>query len=118
MKTLKFEHGPAQLIINGTKTATWRLYDDKDLAVNDVIGLVDKVDPSQPETWQVIGTARIESIIQKRLGDLEPADYDGHEHFASHQAMLQTYRDYYGPQVDEHTPVKILRFTFEPKAEA
>ncbi len=117
MKTLKFEHALAQLIVEGKKTATWRLYDDKDLSVNDAVSLIDKIDPAQPETWRVIGIAHVESIIQKRLGDLTPEDHEGHEQFASHDELLRTYRGYYGPQVDERTPVKIVRFTFEPAAQ-
>jgi uncharacterized protein YhfF len=45
MKTLKFNHELAQLILAGEKTSTWRLYDDKDLSVDDEIKIIDKVDP-------------------------------------------------------------------------
>jgi len=117
MKTLKFDHALALRIVRGEKTSTWRLYDDKDLSVNDAVQLIDKVDSSRPVTWCSVGTARIESIIQKRLGDILPEDYEGHERFKTPQAMLATYRSYYGPQVDEHTPVKIIRFTLNNKAD-
>lgn len=111
MKTLKLEHHLAELVGQGKKTSTWRMYDDKDLSVNDDVQLVDKVDPSNPATWRVIGIARINTVIQKRLGDLESADYDGHEPFSSGEKMLETYRGYYGEQVNLDTPVKIIRFT-------
>ncbi|HSX16611.1 MAG TPA: reverse transcriptase-like protein [Patescibacteria group bacterium] len=112
MKTLKLDHELALLVEQGAKTSTWRLYDDKDLTVNDDVQLIDKVNPGNPETWRPIGIAHIDSVIQKRLGDLSAEDYDGHEQFSSKQNMLETYRNYYGPQVDEQTPIKIIRFTF------
>lgn len=112
MKTLKLDHDLALLVESGKKSTTWRLYDDKDLSINDTVQLIDKVDPKDATTWRTIGKARINSIIQKRLGDIVAEDYEGHESFASKQQMLETYRKYYGPQVDEQTPIKIIRFTF------
>jgi hypothetical protein len=53
MKTLKFDHNLAQLILKGEKTTTWRLYDDKDLSVDDVIKVVDKVNTGDSTTWNV-----------------------------------------------------------------
>lgn len=113
MKALKLEHMLAQQVLAGTKTSTWRLFDDKDLSVNDDIKLIDKVDPDKPETWRVIGIAHIKTIIQKRLGDIEPEDYVGHERFLSRDEMLETYRGYYGDDVNFDTVVKIIRFDFD-----
>lgn len=113
MKSLKLDHYLAERVLSGEKTCTWRLYDDKDLSVNDDIRLIDKVDPNNPATWQVIGTAHIKEVVQKRLGDIEPSDYVGHERFESQEKMLEMYRGYYGQQVDLHTPVKIIRFSFD-----
>lgn len=96
----------------GKKTSTWRLFDDKDLSVNDEVRLIDKVDPSRPETWKVMGMAHINTVIQKRLGDIEPADYEGHERFSSPKEMVETYQKYYGSDVNLDTIVKIIRFTF------
>jgi ribonuclease HI len=112
MKALKFEHNLAQLIIAGKKTATWRLFDDKDLSVNDEVKVIDKVDPSRPETWRVIGVAHINTVIQKRLGDVDASDYEGHESFLSKQDMLKVYQSYYGHDVNFDTIVKIIRFIF------
>lgn len=112
MKALKLDHEIAKLVISGQKRSTWRLFDDKDLSVNDEIKLIDKVDPSRPETWKVIGTARINTVIQKRLGDIEPADYADHEHYESKEHMLKTFQKYYGSDVNLDTVVKIVRFDF------
>jgi ribonuclease HI len=112
MKTLKLDHHIAAAVQQGSQTATSRLYDDKDLTVNDDVQLIDKVDPANPATWKPIGIAHIDSVIQKRLGDITDDDYAGQHHFASVREMLDTFRSYYGPQVDEGTPLKIIRFTF------
>jgi ribonuclease HI len=112
MKKLKLDHNLAQLVLSGKKTSTWRLYDDKDLTVNDQLELVDKVDPTRPATWIVIGTARINRIIEKRLGAIQPEDYEGHEVHVSPEERLQVYRGYYGDQVNWDTPVKMVYFDF------
>jgi ribonuclease HI len=117
MKSLKFDHDLAQHILDGQKTNTWRLYDDKDISVGDTINIVDKVEPGNPATWRVIGTARIEAIIQKKLGKVDESDYAGHEKFTTPEQLLKTYQAYYGPQVDLQTPVKIIHFTFSPAGE-
>lgn len=114
MKTLKLDHELALLVLAGEKTSTWRLKDDKNLSVNDDIELIDKVDAEKPETWLKIGIARIDIISEKRLGDLTSDDYEGHETYGSVDEILATYRSYYGDDVTENTPVKMIQFTFKP----
>lgn len=116
MKKVKLDHELAQMVLRGDKTSTWRLFDDKDLTVNDDLVLIDKVDPELPQTWKVIGHARINKIIEKRLGDIEDEDCEGHNPYTSPEVMLQTFRGYYGDRVTWDTPVKILHFDFTPGA--
>jgi hypothetical protein len=78
MKKLKLEHKLAQRVLSGEKTSTWRIFDDKDLSVNDKVLLIDKVDPRRPETWKNIGVATINAVVQKRLSEISEADMDGH----------------------------------------
>lgn len=115
MKTLKLAHSLAADVLAGKKTSTWRMYDDKDITVNDTLRLIDKVNPERPETWKIIGTAKVDSVIQKRLGDISTEDYEGHNGYDSQEAMLTAFRNFYGPQVDLDTPVKIIRFSFNNK---
>lgn len=112
MKTLKFDHELARQILAGEKTSTWRLFDDKDLSVNDDVKIIDKIDPERPETWKVIGIARITMVVQKRLGDVESADFEGHTHYQSKHEMLKEFQQYYGSDVNFDTVVKIVRFDF------
>ncbi len=113
MKKLKLNHAAADLIIKNKLRSTWRLYDDKDLSVNDTVELIDKVS-KDPTTWQVIGTATITSIIEKRLGEVLQAN--------SLECDIQTVslkqlQMYYGTNVTVNTIVKIVSFSFSPLKE-
>jgi len=113
MKTLKLEHKLASMVLSGEKTSTWRIYDDKDIKVNDEIELIDKVDPGNPDTWRVAAVARIDMVVEKRLGEITKTDFKGHEPFMSREEMLKSYQQYYGPQVDFQTPIKMIHFTLQ-----
>lgn len=112
MKQLKLDHELARLVIEGTKTSTWRVRDDKDISVDDQLELVDKVDPGNPQTWVSIGVAKVDSVTEKRLGDITRSDFTSHEHYQSIGQLITTYRGYYGDWVDEQTPVKMVHFSF------
>jgi hypothetical protein len=109
MKTLKFAPELCEQIIAGTKTSTWRLFDDKDLTVGDELQFINK------ESGICFGGGTITHLYTKTLGTLDEADWLGHERFASAQVMYETYRDFYGDRVKPDTEVKIIRFTFTPK---
>lgn len=106
MKTLKFTPRLCEEILAGRKTATWRLFDDKDLQVGDELVLINK------DTLERFGTATITSLYTKTLGTLEEKDWAGHERFASEEKMYETYRQYYGDEVGPDTEVKIISFDF------
>lgn len=116
MKTLKIEHKTAHDILSGNRNSTWRLFDDKDLAVGDRVELIDKVDPSARDSWQSIGVAVIEEITTKVLGAVTKEDLSK-EGFGTPEAMYKVYRSYYGGKVDKDDIVKIIYFRFEPYAE-
>lgn len=86
------------------------MFDDKDLSVNDEVVLIDKVQPDDPETWHPIGVARINQIIERRLGDIEESDMDGGEIFTSRREMLDSFQRYYGTKMTLDTPVKMVNF--------
>jgi ribonuclease HI len=114
MKSLKLDHALAAKVLDGSKTSTWRINDDKDLHVNDVIQLIDKVEPNDPASWQVIGLASITAITEKKMADITQADLEKGELLAPLDERLKVYRGYYGPQVGADTPVKIIKFSFQP----
>ncbi|MES2749407.1 MAG: ASCH domain-containing protein [Patescibacteria group bacterium] len=108
MKTLKFTPELSAQILAGTKTSTWRLFDDKDLTVGDAITFINK------ETLETIGTGEITNLYIKTLGTLEEKDWMGHERYTSEQKMYAAYRGYYGDIVNPDSIVKILQFSFKP----
>lgn len=103
-KTIKFRDNLAKLVLSGEKDVTWRLYDDKELSKGDVVDLVNW------NTQEVFATAELVNVYEKKLGELEESDFDGHEKFPSEEEMYKTYRTYYGDKVNEETIVKIIRF--------
>ena len=103
-KTLKFRSHLAELILNGEKDATWRLFDDKNLSEGDEVELINW------NTGEKFGEAILVKVWEKRMGDLEDSDFDGHEKFASEDEMYANYRTYYGDRVGPDTIVKIIRF--------
>lgn len=109
MKTLKFTPELVEKILVGEKRITWRLFDEKDLAVGDEIQFVNK------ETNHIFGTATITALVIKTLGTLTEADWVGHEPYASTEAMYTDFRQYYGDRVTPDTEVKIITFSFVPK---
>jgi ribonuclease HI len=114
MKQLKFNHSFAELIRQGKKTATFRMYDDKDLAVDDHVELLDKVDPHRPATWKSIGIARIDSIVEKRLAAITDQELRNSDQYVNQTELLAAYRKYYGDQVSPEMPVKVVEFSVMP----
>jgi ribonuclease HI len=111
MKSLKLNHQAAMAIKAGKSTSTWRINDDKDLHVNDRIQLIDKVEPTNPASWQPLAEATITSILEKRLGQVVQTDLSPNEKLLPPADLLQAFRTYYGPQVNLDTPVKIVNFS-------
>lgn len=114
MKSLKFDHELAQLILQGKKSSTWRVEDDKDISLDDVVNIIDKVNPKHAPSWVVIGTAKVTGVTVKHLGDINHTDLASHESYESQEAMLKAFQKYYGSHVNTETPVKIIDFEFHP----
>lgn len=104
MKSLKFTNCLIPLIISGDKTATWRLFDDKDLKVGDEISLINKM------TGEQFASAVIISVKEKALGDINDSDFDGHEKFESKEKMFEEYHSYYGNRITPESVVKMIDF--------
>jgi uncharacterized LabA/DUF88 family protein/uncharacterized protein YqfB (UPF0267 family) len=105
IKTLKFMKELADLILKGEKTVTWRLFDDKELRVDDILNL------QISETGKDFAKAKIVDVREKKLGEVDAEDYVGHEGFSSQDEMLKTYKGYYGDKVNLDTQVKIIKFS-------
>ncbi|QQG46261.1 MAG: ASCH domain-containing protein [Candidatus Niyogibacteria bacterium] len=104
MKTLKFRHNLVQKVLDGSKTVTWRLFDDKNIQVGDQIELIDW------ESGGKFAEAKITGVREKKLGEIEEKDFEGHEKYQSNEEMLEHYKKYYEEKVDMNTEVKIIDF--------
>ncbi len=104
MKTLKFRKNLSELILKNEKTTTWRIFDDKDIQIDDIIEFL------VWETKEQFAVARIIDVVEKSFKELDEKDLDGHEKFNSKEEMYATYTTYYNKTVDENTIVKIIKF--------
>ena len=104
MKKLKFSPNLVSLILKGEKTATWRLWDDKDLQTGDVVEFVNF------ETGELFAKAILTRVITKPFKDLEEQDKYGHEKYGSDKELFEMFEKYYGKPVEENTPFKIIWF--------
>lgn len=104
VKQIKFAPDLVALIKNGTKTSTWRLFDDKNLAVGDIVEFV-----ARPEL-SVFAVAKLMKVIEKPFSKLSEEDKEGHEKFTSEEQMYKAYSGYYGQEVGPDTVLKLIWF--------
>ena len=103
MKTIKFNHDFVKEILDGKKTTTWRLFDDKNLQTGDEIELIDA------KTGIAFADATITDLQEKTIKDLTDEELKNHQ-YNSREEMIKSHRDYYGDKVNLDTIVKIIIF--------
>jgi len=103
MKSLKFKHEFAKEILDGRKTTTWWLFDDKDLTIGDKLELVDR------DSKEKFGEAIITDIKEKKIKDLTEEELKNHG-YADRQDMINSHKEYYDDRVNLETEVKMLTF--------
>ena len=104
MKTLKFAENLVPLVLSGSKTRTWRFFDEKNLQVGDVLSMERK------STGEKFASAEIVNIYEKPFKDIDVEDLNGHEKFASDSEMRETYHGYYGDRLTLDTTIRIIDF--------
>lgn len=113
MKCLKFNHIEIENIFNGTQTATLRIEDEKDLTVDDVVCVIDKVKEENPASWKKVGEAIINRVTTQRLGDLD-INEGNFERFGSTAEMYEQMALFYGDVINDSVHVKVVEFNFKP----
>jgi hypothetical protein len=103
-KRLKFIPSLADMIKKGEKNTTFRIFDDKDLQVDDDLILVNS------ETGDVFGYAKITEIHEKPLNALQESDWVGHEPLEGEESLIDLMRRLYKVPIDDTEKVKIVRF--------
>jgi ribonuclease HI len=115
MKTLKLNHDSAQLISEGRANFTWRIFDDKQLSVNDEVQLLDKVDPGNRETWVPIGVGVIESVTEKRIREISESEKQAYENvYGKIDDVIELFAKLYGKEITDQDVIKIVTFSFSP----
>ena len=103
MKKLKFANGLPELILNGKKITTWRISDDKNLSVDDIISCC-RVDGTE------FANAKITSVKETIFEELTEEDKEGHEPFESDRQMYETFSKYYNIEITPQTKLKVIKF--------
>jgi len=103
MKSLKFSEPLPKLILEGKKTITWRIHDDKNIRARDKISLCNT-------NKKEFAKAEVLSAKEKKFRELTEEDKKGHEVFSSDKEMYKTYSRYYNIKVNPKTKVKIIKF--------
>jgi len=104
MKTLGFAPDLIPLILDGSKTVSWRLFDDKNLNVGDEVVCVHQF------TRQPFAIFTITSLIIKRLKDIDEIDRKGHEKVGNLADIIDIYQKYYSKDLTGDEEAKIIRF--------
>ncbi len=102
MKTLKFGHEQAEAVRSGNLQVTWRINDDKDITVDDVIEFIDK------KSDEAFGTGLVDQVLIKRFAELTKEDVEA----------VTTLTKYYGHDIDPSLHVKMIHFSFTPYPES
>lgn len=106
MKTLKFNTEKTEMIENGLKTTTWRVFDDKDLTVGDELKLINS------DTKEMFGYATIDEIITKRIETMNDIDRIDHPSCKNNDDVVKMMQTFYGNRIDNKTIVKVVKFIF------
>lgn len=105
MKTLKFASKLVPLILEGKKTTTWRLFDDKNIEAGDELSFLEFGIEKE------FARAKVLYVRKKKLGEVTPEDFtEGHEAYASREEMFEVFRSYYGDRASESADLKIIKF--------
>lgn len=104
MKALKFANNLVPLILNGNKTTTWRLFDDKDLTTGDNVVFLDH-DKNKP-----FAHVELTDVKETTFRSLTPQDKVGHENYATDEEMLESFSNYYKIDVNLDSSLKIIKY--------
>ncbi len=103
MMSIKFEDSLIDLILEGMKDTTWRLWDEKDVSPDQEVSL-------QDTDGNEFARARVLWVKDTTFDRLTEEDKEGHESYESREEMYSTYESYYDRDVESDTEVKIIKF--------
>ena len=104
MKQMKFREYLVGSILSGAKTATHRLYDDKDFQAGDTVEFINK------DTLQRFALVTVTHAYEKLFKELDTEDFLGNQSPLMWQEYLPVMQKHYGAKAHPDAPVKIVRF--------
>ena len=104
VKRLKFHGKLPKLILDGKKTSTWRINDEKQIAKGEILSLC-------YDNGKEFARAKVNYVNELPFEKLGESDKLGHEKFKSEKEMYATYSKYYNTKITPKTRVKIIRFS-------
>lgn len=105
---MKFDLELIPLILSGKKTITYRLFDDKNLQKGDDVLLINS------KTSKAFARAKVKSVVEKQLGNLDSEDKTCHEVYQNDKEKYKTFSKYYRRIVGLNTLVKVIKFELSP----
>ncbi len=102
-RKLRFVPHLVEMIVSGKKFTTWRINNERDISVNEVITFCDKDGTPFAE-------ARVLWLKTTTFASLTPEDWEGHEWFDNREEMYKLYSEVYGIEVTPATVLEIIRF--------
>ena len=103
MKKIKFRPDLIASILDGSRTITWRLFDDKNLSKGDELILVNA------NTLDAFAKVIIVSVKKTKLGSLSEVEMKGHN-YSSKEQMYERFSKLYNKKVDGNCELKIVEF--------
>jgi hypothetical protein len=107
MKTLKFAPPLPEMILSWQKNTTWRITDDKNISVWDIIECFD----IQKKKFATIQVTKVKNTT---FWNLDEEDKNWHEKFETDEIMYKTYETYYNKKITPQTEVKVVKFKIIP----
>jgi len=119
MKTLKFRNDLKDLILNGEKTKTWRVWGDDEMRERN-IRPGDIVEFIVWETGEKFATAEITHVASTKFRYVTDSNLEGagHEKFASDKELYLVYSHLYNTKITGDTDLRIFRFELQHQPQA
>lgn len=109
--SITFRPDLVEFVKSGEKTTTFR-FNKRDLEVGDIARM--ESGNHLPDD-KVFGYALITGVNDAKLGNLA-IDHDGHESYSSKEQQLETYREYYGPEISLDSEFAVYDFKMLPSS--
>lgn len=103
IKKLQFSEPLPQMVLDGLKDISWRIDDEKNIAVDDILSLC-------YNDGREFARASVIWVKETRFKYFTEEDKEGHEKFSSDEEMYATYSRYYKMEVNPDTRVKVIKY--------